>query len=125
MSEEHSDCALIQGTKQTNIQLIQLQQLKMARDRENQINNACTNVNSVTRNQSYMLTYHDGCVPGSVFRDDHTVALLVPLRRLVLHVGDGDCQLHRGASVTPVSRYDVPCDVGSLWATGTVRTVIC
>lgn len=62
-----------------------------------------------------MNTYHYRSVSGSVFRDDDTVALFLPLWRLVLHVGDGDSQLHRSASVSSVSRYDVPCDIGSLW----------
>lgn len=37
-----------------------------------------------------MQTHHDGCIPGGVFRDDDTVALRLPLRRLVLHVGNRD-----------------------------------
>lgn len=59
-------------------------------------------------------THDDGRVPGRVLGHDDTVALLLPLRRLVLHVGDGDRQLHRGASVPAVRRYDVPGDVASL-----------
>lgn len=61
-----------------------------------------------------MHTYDYGCVPGHVFRDNRTVALLLPLWGLVLYVGDGNSQLHRSASVSAVSRYDVPCDKGSL-----------
>lgn len=59
-------------------------------------------------------THDNGRVPGCVLGHDDTVALLLPLRRLVLHVGDSDRQLHRGASVTAVCRDDVPGDVGSL-----------
>lgn len=64
-------------------------------------------------------THNNGRVPGGVLGHDDTVALLLPLRRLVLHVGDSDGQLHRRASVAAVRRYDVPGDVGSL---GTVET---
>lgn len=70
-----------------------------------------------------MHTYNYGCVPGCVFRDDDTVALLLPLWRLVLYVGDGDCQLHRSASVSAVSRYDVSRDIGSLWSRLTVQSL--
>lgn len=59
-------------------------------------------------------THDDGRVPGCVLRHDDTVALLLPLRRLVLHVGDSDRQLYRGAPVPAVCRYDIPGDVGSL-----------
>lgn len=40
------------------------------------------------------LMYHDGCVSDGVFWYDHTVAVLVPLWRLVLHIGNGDGQLY-------------------------------
>lgn len=59
-------------------------------------------------------THDDGRVPCCVLGHDDTVALLLPLRRLVLHIGDSDRQLHRGASVPAVCRYDVPGDVASL-----------
>lgn len=61
-----------------------------------------------------MQTHDDGCVSSGVFRDDDAVALLLPLRGLVLHIGDGDRQLHRSAFVSPVGRNDVTRDVGSL-----------
>lgn len=59
-------------------------------------------------------THHYGRVPGRVLRHDDAVALLLPLGRLVLHVGNGDRQLHRGAPVPAVRRYDLTGDVGSL-----------
>lgn len=59
-------------------------------------------------------THDDGRVPGGVLGHDDAVALLLPLGRLVLHVGDGDGQLHRGASVAAVCGDDVPGDVGPL-----------
>jgi len=59
-------------------------------------------------------TYHDGCVSDGVFWYDHAVAVLVPLWRLVLHVGNGDGQLHRTAPVPTVSSHNFPGDVGPL-----------
>lgn len=59
--------------------------------------------------------YHNGCVSDSVFRYDHAVAVLLPLRRLILHIGDGDGQLHRTAPVPPVCSHDFPGDIGPLW----------
>lgn len=63
---------------------------------------------------THTYTYHYGCVPGGVLRDDDTVALLLPLWRLVLDIGDGDCQLHRRVSVPTISGNDFPCDVSPL-----------
>ncbi len=59
--------------------------------------------------------YHDGCVSDSVFWYDHTVAVFLPLWRLVLNVGDGDRQLHWTAPVPPICSHDFPGDVGPLW----------
>lgn len=59
-------------------------------------------------------TYDYGRVPGCVFGDHDAVVVLLPLRRLVLYVGDGDCQLHRRAPVSAVGGHDVPGDIGPL-----------
>lgn len=60
-------------------------------------------------------TYHDGCVSNRVLWYDHAVAVFLPLRRLILHVGDGDSQLHRAALVPTVCSHDLPGDIGPLW----------
>lgn len=59
-------------------------------------------------------TYHYGRVSDSVFRYDHAVAVLVPLWRLVLHVGNGDGQLHWAAPVPTVRSNNFPGDVSPL-----------
>lgn len=59
--------------------------------------------------------YHDGCVPDSVFLYDHAVAVFLPLWRLVLHIGDGDRQLHWTAPVSPICSHNFPGDEGPLW----------
>lgn len=64
---------------------------------------------------SDMHVYHDRRVSGSVLRDDNVVALLFPLWRLVFDIGDGDCELHRTVSTSPIGCYDVTCDVSPLW----------
>lgn len=61
-----------------------------------------------------MHAYHYRCVPGSVLRYDNTVAFFFPLRGLVLHIGDGDCQLHRSAAISTIGCYDIPCNIGPL-----------
>lgn len=61
--------------------------------------------------------YHNGCVSNSVFWYDHTVTVSLPLRRLVLHIGDGDGQLHWAAPVPSVCSHNFPGDVGPLYGT--------
>lgn len=58
--------------------------------------------------------YHNRSVSDGVFRYDHGVALLVPLRRLVLHVGDGDRKFHWAAPVAAVCGHNFSGDVGPL-----------
>lgn len=66
----------------------------------------------------FEVSYHDRSVSNGVFWDDHAVAVLLPLRRLVLYVGDGDRKLHSAAPVAPVCSHYLPSDKSSLLGTG-------
>lgn len=59
-------------------------------------------------------SYHNGSVSDSVLWNDHFIAFLLPLRRLVFHIGNGDGQLNRATLVPPICGYDLSGDVGPL-----------
>lgn len=80
-----------------------------------QMQNSYVCISMCANYHPYAPMYHNGCVSDSVFRDDHAVTVFVPLWRLVLHIRDGDWQLHWTAPVPSVRSHNFPGDVRPLW----------
>lgn len=59
-------------------------------------------------------SHHDLGVSGGVLGDSQPVLGLLPLRRLVVDVGDEDGQVHGAAAVASVRRHDLAHDPGRL-----------
>lgn len=59
-------------------------------------------------------THHDLGVAHRVLRHGDPVLVLLPVRRLVVHVGDDDGELHGAAAVSSIRRHDLLVDPGRL-----------